>query len=165
VQGEDHKLDLLRQAGLPLFRGMPQWALVRIAQAATVLSFPVGHVMVRQYDRATAFFVVLSGALQVLIRVGTDDLLVGVLRGEGQLIGWSVFRPPYRYTASVRCEEPTVVVRVPATVVEELFDQDPEFAYLTLRRVAAGVAERFELTRELLCARPRRGPVGGTLRE
>ena len=29
------------------------------------------------------------------------------------------------------------------------------------RALAASVAERYEVARELLCARPRRGPVGG----
>jgi CRP-like cAMP-binding protein len=160
MQNNDREADPLQLAGLPFFRGMPQWALVRIAQSATVLSVPVGHVLLRQYDRATAVFVMLSGVVQILIRVDSDDLLVGTLRGEGQLLGWSTFRPTDRYTASVRCEEPTVVVRVSATVFEELFDQDPEFSYATLRRVAANVTERYEVARELLCARPRRGPVG-----
>jgi hypothetical protein len=41
-----------------------------------------------------------------------------------------------------------------------LFDQDPGFAYATLSRVAMSVAERYELAGELLCALPRRGPVG-----
>jgi CRP-like cAMP-binding protein len=161
MQDEDQEVDPLRLAGLPFFRDMPQWALVRIAQAATVLSFPAGHVMLRQYDRARQVYVLLSGAVQILIRVDSDDLLVGLLRGEGQLVGWSVFHPPYRYTATVRCEEPTVAVRVPATVFEALFDQDPGFACSTLHRVAVSVAERYELARESLCARPRRGPVGG----
>jgi CRP-like cAMP-binding protein len=158
---EDQKVDPLRLAVLPFFQGMPRWALDRIAQAATVLSVPAGHVLVRQYDRATAVFVVLSGAVQILLRAGSDDLLVGVLGGEGELVGWSAFRPPNRYTASVRCEEPTVVVRIPATVFEELFDQHPELAYATLSRAASSVAERYELARDLLCAPPRRGPVGG----
>jgi CRP/FNR family transcriptional regulator, cyclic AMP receptor protein len=158
---EDQKVALLRLAGLPFFCDLPQWALARIAQAATELCVPAGHMLVRQYDRATAVFVVLSGAVQILVRVGSDDLLVGVLRGEGELIGWSTFRPPCHYTASVRCEQPTVVVRVPATVFEELFDQDPELAYAILSRAAASVAERYELARDLLSAQPRRGPVGG----
>jgi CRP-like cAMP-binding protein len=164
MQDEDRKVDPLRLAGLPFFRGMPQWALVRIAQAATVLFFPEGHVLLRQYDRATTVFVMLSGVVQILIRVGSEDLLVGTLHGEGQLLGWSTFRPTDRYTASVRCEEPTMVVRVSATVFEELFDQDPEFSYVTLSRVAVSVAERYELARDLLCARPRRGPVGENTR-
>src|SRR3954452_7726393 len=157
---DDRQAYPLRLAGLPFFCGMPQWALDRIAQSATVLHFPVGHVLLRQYDRATTVFVMLSGVVQILIRVGSDDLVVGTLRGEGQLLGWSTFRSTDRYTASVRCEEPTVVVRVSATVFDELFDEDPEFSYATLSRVAVSVAERYELARELLCARPRRGPVG-----
>jgi CRP-like cAMP-binding protein len=161
MQNDDQKVDPLQLAALPFFRDMPQWALVRVAQAATVLSLPAGHVLLRQYERAMEVFVVLSGAVQIFIRVGSDDLLVGMLRGEGHLLGWSTFRPPNRYTASVRCEEPTEVVRVPATVFEGLFDEDPEFAYATLSRVAVSVAERYELARELLCAPPRRGPVGG----
>ena len=99
---------------------------------------------------------------QILIRVGSDDLLVGVLREEeGQLIGWSTFRPPYRYTASVRCEGPAVVLRVPATVFNELFEQDPAFAYATLSRVAVSVANRYEDARDLLHLPPRQGPVDG----
>ena len=120
-------------AALSFFHGMPERTLNRIAQSATELSVPAGHVLVRQNDRATAVFFLLSGSVQILIRVGSDDLLVGVLREEeGQFIGWSTFRPPYRYTASVRCEGPAVVLRVPATVFNELFEQDPAFAYATL---------------------------------
>jgi CRP-like cAMP-binding protein len=121
----------------------------RIAQSATTLALPAGRTFVRQYDRATAAFL-LSGSVQILMRVGSDDLLVGVLREKGELIGWSMFRPPYRYTASVRCEGSTVVLRVPATIFEELFAKDPAFAYATLSRVALSVANRYESARDLL---------------
>jgi hypothetical protein len=70
-------------AALSFFHGMPERTLNRIAQSATELSVPAGHVLVRQNDRATAVFFLLSGSVQILIRVGSDDLLVGVLREEG----------------------------------------------------------------------------------
>jgi hypothetical protein len=38
--------------------------------------------------------------------------VVAVLRRPGELLGWSAFRAPYRYTASVRCEEPSELIRV-----------------------------------------------------
>ena len=160
MQDDDRKADPLRLAGLAFFRDLPHWAVDRIAQSATVHRAAVGQVLLRQYDRASTVFVLLSGAVQVLIRVGSDDLVVGTLRGEGQLLGWSTFGPADHYTASVRCEEPTAVVRIPATVFEELFEEDPRVAHAILSQVAAGVAERYEFARELLCARPRRGPVG-----
>ena len=125
-----------------------------IPTAEEVTATPVDTLGRREIDR--------SGSVQILIRVGSDDLLVGVLREEeGQLIGWSTFRPPYRYTASVRCEGPAVVLRVPATVFNELFEQDPAFAYATLSRVAVSVANRYEDARDLLHLPPRQGPVDG----
>jgi CRP-like cAMP-binding protein len=146
----DAMADPRQLATLPFFQGMPQPALARIAQSATTLALPAGRTFVRQYDRATAAFFLLSGSVQILMRVGSDDLLVGILREMGELIGWSMFRPPYRYTASVRCEGSTVVLRVPATVFEELFAEDPAFAYATLRRVALSVANRYGSARDLL---------------
>jgi CRP-like cAMP-binding protein len=148
MPNEDQKVDLLRLAGLPFFHGMPRWALARIAQSAGELSLPAGHVLIRQHDHATAVFVLLSGAVQIHIRVGTDDLLVGVLRGEGELVGWSTFRPRYRYTASVSCEEPTLVVRVPARVFEELVEPYTYRASATAReRTTMLVLPRDDLDR------------------
>jgi CRP-like cAMP-binding protein len=92
--------------------------------------------------------------------VGDDDLLVGVLDGRGELVGWSAFRPPYRSTATVRCERPSRLVAVPAAAFEELFGRDPALGHLVLGRVAAGVAGRLEQARELLLAAAAQGPVG-----
>ena len=73
---------------------------------------------------------------------------------------WSAFRPPYRATASVRCEQPSRLLTVPVTAFEELFERDPGLGYLILGRVAAGVADRLEQARERLLAAPQQGPVG-----
>jgi CRP-like cAMP-binding protein len=143
-------MELARLGRLSFFQGMPGWALVRLAEAAAEEELPAGEMVVRQSDRARAVHFLLAGSVQVLIRVGEEDLLVGVLRDPGELIGWSAFRAPYRYTASVRCEEPSRLVRVPAAVFEELFERDPTLAYQILQRVATSVANRLEHTREHL---------------
>jgi CRP-like cAMP-binding protein len=143
-------MELARLGRLSFFQGMPRWALVGLAEAAAEEEVPAGGVVVRQSDRARAVHFLLAGSVQILIRVGEEDLLVGVLRRPGELVGWSAFRAPYRYTASVRCEEPSRLVRVPAAVFEELFERDPTLAYQTLQRVAASVANRLEHTRERL---------------
>jgi CRP-like cAMP-binding protein len=145
---------------LPFFQGMPAWALVRLAEAAAEEELPAGRLVLRQSDRARGVYFLLAGSVQILIRVGEEDLLVAVLRRPGELVGWSAFRPPYRYTASVHCEEPSRLARVPAAVFEELFERDPALAYQTLQRVAASVADRLEHTRERLCSPPRQALVG-----
>jgi len=115
---------------------------------------------VQQYDRARAVHVLISGSVQVLIRVGPEDLLVSLVPGPGELLGWSAFRSPYRYTATVRCESPSRILTFPVEAFDDIFAQDPHVAHIVLRRVVAEVAQRFEDTRDLLIAPPRRGPVG-----
>jgi len=153
-------VELMRMAGIPVMQGLPQWALVRLAATATEADLPAGRLVLQQYDRARAVHVLTSGSVQILIRVGSDDLLVGVLRRPGELLGWSAFRAPYRYTATVRCESPSHVVTFPVEAFEDIFAEDPRLVSLVLRQVVAEVAERFEHARDLLCAPPRRGPVG-----
>lgn len=147
-------MELARLGRLSFFQGMPGWALIRLAEAATEEELPAGGLVLRQSDRAGAVHFLLAGSLQVLIRVGEEDLLVGVLRRPGELVGWSAFRPPYRYTASVRCEEPSRLAKVPAAAFEEVLERDPALAYQTLQRVAASVANRLEHARERLYPPP-----------
>jgi CRP-like cAMP-binding protein len=153
-------MELVRLTQLPFFQGMPQWALVGLAEAAAEEQLPAGGIVVRQADRARAVHFLVVGSVQILLRVGEEDLLVAVLRDSGELLGWSAFRAPYRYTVSVRCEEPTRLVRVPATMFEGLFARDPAFAYQTLQRVAASVANRLEHARERLFMPPK-ASLGG----
>jgi len=146
---------------MPFFRDMPREALIRLAQVAVQETLPAGHLLLRQYDRARVVHFLVAGSVQILIRVGTDDLLVAVLEAPGDVIGWSAFRPPYRYTASVRCENVTEIVTVPAAAFKELFERDPGLEYTVLRKVASAMAGRLQQARDLLGSPPRQGPVGG----
>jgi CRP-like cAMP-binding protein len=81
---------------------------------------------------------------------GVDDLLVGTMRESGALLGWSVFRQPYRYTVTTRCEEDCQVMRLPRETIMELVQTHPRLGYLLLKRVAATLANRLEQTRDIL---------------
>jgi CRP-like cAMP-binding protein len=149
---------------LPFFQGMPAHAQERLSEAAAERILPAGRTVITQHDVAATVWLLRSGAVQVLIRLGPDDVLVGVLDEPGALLGWSAFRPPYRYTASVRCETACEFVVIPAAVFDELFAEDPALATEILRRVAAAVTRRFENARAFLVTMPRQGPVGADAR-
>ena len=153
-------MDPARLERLAFFAGLPRWALEALAGAAREEEAPAGRTVLHQHDRVGTVHFLLDGALQILVRVGDDDLLVGVLDGHGELVGWSAFRPPYRSTATVRCERPSRLVAVPAAAFEELFSRDPALGHLLLGRVAAGVADRLEQARERLLAASAQGPAG-----
>ncbi len=133
-------------AGLGFFEGIPGWALERLARSATKKQFGQGTIVVRQNDEARAVYFLLSGAVQVLVYFeGVGDLLMGVQRHPGSLIaGWSAFRPPYRHTSSLRCEEATEVIRLPRETFEGIFEEDPYLGYQILKKVATAVDHRLE---------------------
>lgn len=132
-------------AGLDFFTGLPEWALIQLAESATERRLPRNALVVRQNDEARAVYVLLDGTVQILVDFeGVGDLLMGVQREPGTLIGWSAFRAPYRYTDSVRCEEPSRLLRLPRATFEDIFEADPYLGYLILKRVAATVDVRLE---------------------
>jgi CRP-like cAMP-binding protein len=133
-------------AGLRFFDGMPGWALERLARSATKWRLEQGTMVVRQNDEARAVYFLLSGAVQVLVYFeGVGDLLMGVQRLPGSFIaGWSAFRPPYRHTSSLKCEEATELIRLPRETFEEIFEEDPYLGYQILKHVAAALDHRLE---------------------
>lgn len=144
---------------LPFLQALPPWALDRLAEGANEAYLNQNALIVRQHDEARALFVLLSGSVQFLIRFeGVDDFLVGVTDEPGSLIGWSAFREPFRYTASVRCEESCRLLEIPRSVFEALFEDDPRLGYAVLKQVARAVANRLEQARDRLVAGPVEGP-------
>lgn len=132
---------------LPFFDGMPQWALDRLGAAARERRLDAGELVVRQVDEAIAVHFLLEGRVHVLVHYeGVGDLLMGTLHDPGTLIGWSAFRPPYRYTASIRCEESSRLLQIRREAFEAVFEEDPLLGYEVLKQVAGTVDARLEAT-------------------
>lgn len=138
-------------AGLAVFDGLPAWALEVLVGSSREVGLDAGEFVLHQHDEAQAVSILLSGTVQFLLRFeGVDDLLVGSTTQPGALIGWSVFRPPYRNTATVRCEQPCRFLQVPRSAFDEVFAADPRLHYEILGRVAGVAAERLKDTRHVL---------------
>lgn len=140
---------------LSFFGGLPSPAIERLAEAAEEVTFEPGDFVVHQHDEADSVFFLLSGTIQFLLRFeGVDDLLVGTTDERGALISWSVFRAPYRNTASVRCETDCRLLKIPGGAFEQLFEENPRLHYQILERAAAVVADRLEKARDILVLTP-----------
>jgi hypothetical protein len=77
-------MDLARLTRVSFFQGMPQWALVRLTEAATEEQRPAGGMVLHQSDRAWAIHVA------VVAEHGADDDLPHV--GVPSLVGTSLLR-------------------------------------------------------------------------
>lgn len=151
LTGVRHMVAVGTLRGLPLFRGLKSEILADLADKASVVDYENGRSVTRQHDRAIALYVLLSGRLQFLVEVeGSGKLLVGVGHEPGLIVGWSVFRAPYRYMTEVRCEGDCRLLRVPHHVIDGIVATQPTAALLMLRRVTESLSTRLEAERERL---------------
>jgi hypothetical protein len=76
----DRRIELLATA--PLFAGVDEAGLARVAERAIEVEFPAGGVIARQGDVGTGFFLVASGS----VRIVRDGETIATL-GPGEFFG------------------------------------------------------------------------------
>ena len=96
----DRRAELL--AACQLFKGIDADGLAELANVATPVDFPPGHVIARQGDIGTGFFVVITG----LVRVVRDGAIVARL-GPGEFFGELSVLDRLPRNATVAAELPT----------------------------------------------------------
>ena len=125
----DRKADLL--SGARLFDGVDAEGMERIAAVAVEVDFPADHVIARQGDIGTGFFVIVSGGARVvrdgelLARLGPGDFFgeLSVLDGQPRL-------------AQVLADGPTSCLALATWDFEAVLLDEPRVTLAILRGVA-----------------------------
>ena len=125
----DRKADLLSAARL--FDGVDAEGMERIAEVAVEVVFPAEHVIARQGDIGTGFFVVVEGAVRVvrdggvIARLGPGDFFgeLSVLDGQPRL-------------AQVISDGPTTCLALATWDFEAVLLGEPRVTLAILRGVA-----------------------------
>ncbi len=128
-------------AAVPLFAGVAPEDMDRLASRTVEVEYPAGRVIVRQGEVGTGFFVIASGAAEV-IRDGTHtaSLAPGDFFGELSVLDG---RPR---TAQVVATEPTVCVALASWEFEAAVRDEPSVALAVLRGLAARLRDLTEGT-------------------
>jgi len=125
----DRRSELL--AGCPLFRGIDADGLDALADKASQVEFPAGHVIARQGEIGTGFFVVIDGR----VRVARDGAVVATL-GPGEFFGELSVLDRMPRNAMVAAEVPTTCLALASWDFEAVLLDQPKLALAILRGVA-----------------------------
>ena len=136
----DRRAELL--AGCPLFKGIDGTGLAGLADVATPVDFPAGHVIARQGEIGTGFFVVISGA----VRVVRDGGLVARL-GAGEFFGELSILDRMPRNASVVADVPTTCLALASWDFERVLLEQPALTLTILRGVATRLRDATESSR------------------
>jgi CRP/FNR family cyclic AMP-dependent transcriptional regulator len=136
---QDRRVELL--AGCPLFKGIDDEGLVALAERATQVDFPVGHVIARQGEIGTGFFVVIEGQ----VRVVRDGKPVATL-GAGEFFGELSVLDRMPRNAMVAADVPTTCLALASWDFEAVLLEQPALTLAILRGVARRLREVTEPT-------------------
>ena len=137
----DRRAELL--AGCPLFRGIDRAGLAGLAEVATPVDFPAGHVIARQGEIGTGFFVVIEG----MVRVVRDGEILARL-GPGEFFGeLSVLDRMPRNASVIADSETTSCLALASWDFEKVLLDQPALTLTILRGVATRLRNATESTR------------------
>jgi CRP/FNR family cyclic AMP-dependent transcriptional regulator len=136
----DRRTELL--ASCPLFKGIDAAGLAKIADLATSVDFPAGHVIARQGEIGTGFFVIVSGEVRVI----RDGAVVAHL-GPGEFFGELSVLDRMPRNATVTAEAPTSCLALASWDFENVLLEEPALTLAILRGVATRLREVTESAR------------------
>ncbi len=155
--------DALRRC--PLFDGLEERHLSRVAGLAERESLETGEHLFRLGDRADRLFVVLDGDVELCLPLSIQGAVQEVVvqsEGPGGALGWSAFVKPNRFQLSARARGTAVVAGFERDAVLRLVEADPAFGCAFFQRVAEMIGRRL-LTVEALWARELQRSFAGGL--
>jgi CRP/FNR family cyclic AMP-dependent transcriptional regulator len=144
----EQKIDALRAIGP--FAELPTARLRPVAQAAEVVRFGAGEVIVRQGDPGDAVYALIGGTAEVWLEHAPDrPVLLRTLR-SGQLFGETavLYRGPR--SATIKAKTDVTTLKLPGPVFLELLQSSPDLAV----RVAVILAQRLASDRYALTSDP-----------
>ena len=133
---------------IPWFQVMTSEHFNKIASIAKILRYEPGQVIFHEGDKEDYLYVVLEGRVAIEITVpgrGRMRILTADAMDE---VGWSAVTPVVRQrTAGARAVLPSRLVAFDASELRRMCEEDHDFGYYVMRRLANLVAGRLLTTR------------------
>jgi CRP-like cAMP-binding protein len=136
---EDRRAGLL--SATPLFSGLDAAGMEIVAQRAVEVSFDDGHVIARQGDVGTGFFVIATGA----VRVVRDGHQIAHL-GQGEFFGELSVLDGRPRTAQVIADGATTCLALASWDFEAVVAEQPAVALAVMRVLAKRLRDLTEGT-------------------
>lgn len=136
----DHRTELL--AGTPLLAGVDPQGVAMVAQRMVEVDFPKDHVIARQGEVGTGFFLVASGS----VRVVRDGATIATI-GPGDFFGELSVLDGRPRVAQVIANEPTTCLALATWDFEAVVMEQPSVALAILRGLAGRLRELSEAHR------------------
>ncbi len=131
----------------PFFRSMASAHLGLVTKSARAAEFETDQIIFRENEPADRFFLIESGRVALGWHTPEGKLVLVQTLGPGEVIGWSWLFPPFTWHFQARATEPTRTVVLDGGHLLVAAEENPEFGYDLMRRIAQMVINRLQASR------------------
>lgn len=132
------------------FQGMSEAHLEILAECAERTEFRAGEIIFRRGEPSSRFYLIEEGAVSVEIEEDARGAISIQTLGAGAELGWSWLFPPYLWHFDARAVKPTRAIFFYGSWLRELCQDNPEFGYELMRRMAQVFVSRLQSAQEQL---------------
>ena len=119
----------------------------KLSECASYLEIPAGQYVFRQGEVADVFYLILDGVVEIELFSSTGGPVVLQKIEVGSALGWSWLVPPCRWRFDARVVKPLKALKIDATRLRILMQEEPAFGCEILERFLLLLGERLESER------------------
>jgi serine phosphatase RsbU (regulator of sigma subunit) len=117
-------------ARAPLFKGLPEDEISKLAQTLRVLEVPPSTILFQEGDVGDRFYIIIQGQIEVIKALGTPEERFIGLRGPGEFVGeLSLINRAGLRTACVRSLGPAHLWEMSHDEFDDLLHRQPSMAF------------------------------------
>ena len=131
----------------PFFRSMAPAHLGLVTKSATEAKFETNQIIFHEKEPADRFFLIESGRVALGWHTLEGKMVLVQTLGPGEVIGWSWLFPPFIWHFQARATEPTSTVVLDGGHLLVAAEENPQFGYDLMRRIAQMVITRLQASR------------------
>ncbi len=110
--------------------------------------FAKDQLIFREGDLANRFYLIESGSIALESRADDAHRVLIQTVGGGEVLGWSWLFPPYYWHFDARTLQPTNAVFFYGTRLRTQCEEDHDFGYELIKRMASVAIRRLQAARE-----------------
>jgi CRP/FNR family cyclic AMP-dependent transcriptional regulator len=142
-----HELIKALQA-IPWFQALNAEHFKKITSISRIIKFEPGQVIFHEGDTEDYLYIVLEGRVAIEISLPGRGRIRVLTADAMDVVGWSSVTPVVRQrTAGARAVLPSRLVAIDASQLRALCEEDHDFGYYVMRRLANVIAGRLMTTR------------------
>ncbi len=123
-----------------LFTGLGHNFLKQTMAIAEKVSFEKGDFVLKEGEPADYFFILIEGQISLLL--GDTGKVVYQSSGLGEVFGFASLIGRDTYFLTVRCDGPSVILRIDRRKMEKILTDDLDNGYLFFKKLSGALGNR-----------------------